>query len=163
MQKTSTKDGRLIGVSGVHFVAGELSRLGYVVLVTTRNTKGFDLVVSDGKKSVHVQIKTRRTKNPWRLSFSDENNYGKNLFYVFVDISEEIPRFYVVESKFVSNYIKSHNHIWHEILRRKDGTRYKQTSIRVFPEKTPRLLKLSRFRNFDITKCENKWENLGLD
>jgi hypothetical protein len=33
----------LVGVSGVHFVVGELSRRGWVALPTIRNTKGIDV------------------------------------------------------------------------------------------------------------------------
>ena len=32
----------LVGVSGEYFVAAELSRLGYIVSITLRKTKGID-------------------------------------------------------------------------------------------------------------------------
>jgi hypothetical protein len=38
----------LIGVSGEYFVAAELSRRGYVASITLRNTRGIDIVASNG-------------------------------------------------------------------------------------------------------------------
>ena len=51
----------LTGEAGAHFVACELSRRGAMVLPTTRNTKGFDLVClnSDGREFFAVvQVKS---------------------------------------------------------------------------------------------------------
>jgi len=162
MQKTSTKNRSLISSSGAYFAAGELSRLGYVALVTIKNTKAIDMIASDGKKAVLLQVKTRRTKSPWRLSEKDESNHNGNLFYVFVDISEKVPRFYIIESQFVAKYIREHHNIWLTKLRKKGGQKHKHTTIRVFPENTRSVLTLSKLKKFDIRKHENKWKKLGL-
>jgi len=54
----------LSGVAGVHFVAGELSRLGYIALVTTRNTQGIDLIVSrpDLGRTAYLQVKANKKR-----------------------------------------------------------------------------------------------------
>jgi hypothetical protein len=52
--------GSLSGAAGVHFVSGELSRLGYIALQTVKNTKGIDIVVPDFDftKTAYLQVKT---------------------------------------------------------------------------------------------------------
>jgi hypothetical protein len=61
-------DKALLGMAGVYFVAAELSRLGYVALVTSRNTKAYDILVHNPKSKANLplQIKTirQRQKNP---------------------------------------------------------------------------------------------------
>jgi hypothetical protein len=37
----------LSGLAGEYFVAGELTRRGYIVTLTLRNTKAFDILVSN--------------------------------------------------------------------------------------------------------------------
>ena len=64
----------LIGISGVHYVASELSRRGMVALPTTRNTAAYDIVITtpDGRKHANIQVKTsskRTTFFPMPPSF----------------------------------------------------------------------------------------------
>ncbi len=41
----------LSGVSGEHFVAAEISRRGYIASLTSKNTKGIDLLASNDDAS----------------------------------------------------------------------------------------------------------------
>jgi hypothetical protein len=52
--------GNLTGASGAHFVAGMLSALGHIALLTVKNTKGIDLLVSNESysKMIGIQGKT---------------------------------------------------------------------------------------------------------
>ena len=45
-QKKTRASGSLSGVAGVHFVVGELSRLGFIALPTVKNTKDVDIIAS---------------------------------------------------------------------------------------------------------------------
>jgi hypothetical protein len=89
------------GAAGVYFVAGELSRKGYIALTTTRNTKGIDLIVSDTDftRTVYLQVKTNRYKYDFWIV--GKPNFRDNLFYVFVNLlgDQEKPEYYVVPSK----------------------------------------------------------------
>jgi len=61
----------LSGVSGEYFVAGELSRRGYIASITLRNTRGIDILVtnSDASKSVGIQVKTNQNSTrSWMLN-----------------------------------------------------------------------------------------------
>ena len=94
----------LSGVAGEYFVAGELSRLGYIASITLRNTRGIDILASNttATRQVAIQVKTNQGSKPeWVLSKAAESFYADNLFYVFVNLksSEERPDFYIVPSR----------------------------------------------------------------
>lgn len=54
----------LVGIAGVHYVAFELSRRGLVVLPTTRNTRGYDMVAirPDGSRQASIQVKAAQKR-----------------------------------------------------------------------------------------------------
>jgi len=84
---TQKLDKSIIGVAGVHYVAAELSRRGYIALVTTRNTKGIDVLASspDARTSIGIQVKTCQTgRKKWVLSSSVKHDRAPTMFYVFV-------------------------------------------------------------------------------
>ena len=143
----------LIGVSGEYFVAGELSRRGYVAAITLRNTRGTDIVVSNekGTKTVNVQVKTKRPGNPdWILTKKAESVTEKNIIYIFVSLYELDlrPQYYIVPSKDVAKYIKTTYDLW---LRTpgKGGRAHKETSIRIWDDQDKKYLE--------------RWDLLGLD
>jgi hypothetical protein len=77
----------LIGISGVHHVASELSRRGLIALPTTRNVAGYDIVVTtlDGRRHANIQVKTSSK----RASFfhtppSVKVNAGSRSWYVLL-------------------------------------------------------------------------------
>jgi hypothetical protein len=62
--------GGLSGVAGEYFVAGELSRRGYIATLTLKNTKEIDILASntDARKSIGIQVKTNQfLRKAWRL------------------------------------------------------------------------------------------------
>jgi hypothetical protein len=103
LEKKHRTSGSLTGAAGVHFVVGELSRLGYVSLSTVRNTQGVDVVVSssDFLRTVYVQVKTNSKKYDFWIVGKPELH--ENLFYVFVNLlshqQNQRPEYYVVPSK----------------------------------------------------------------
>jgi hypothetical protein len=50
----------LTGAAGVHWVVAELCRQGYIALPTTRNMKGFDVIVvsADERRHAAIQVKS---------------------------------------------------------------------------------------------------------
>jgi len=101
----------LTGVSGEYFVAAELSRLGYIASISLRNTRGIDILCSnsDASKHISIQVKTtKKSRNSWMLDKKSEEYYSTKHFYVFVSLGgNEHPKFFIVPSKIVANYIKS--------------------------------------------------------
>jgi len=129
----------LTGVAGEYFVAGELSKRGYIASITLRNTMGIDILVSskDARKSVGIQVKsTKYNVNHWLLNQKAEDYYADNLFYVFVNLKEEYqrPDFYVVPSKIVARYIKKSHKKWLKKSSKK-GKKHKDTPLRKFVDK----------------------------
>ncbi len=52
----------LSGIAGTYYVAAELSRRGYIALITLKNTAGVDILASseDSFKSIGIQVKTNQ-------------------------------------------------------------------------------------------------------
>lgn len=104
-----TKSTSISGAAGVYFVAGELSRKGYIALTTTRNTKGIDLIVSNVgfTKTAYLQVKTNSYKYDFWIVGKPE--VRDNLFYVFVNLlgGQEKPEYYIVPSQDVYQQFQS--------------------------------------------------------
>jgi|SRR5581483_7791160 len=150
----TTRNKVLTGVTGEYYVAAELSRRGYLASITLRNTKGVDILCSnsDASKLVGIQVKARTgDRRSWILTEKGENYYADNLFYVFVNVSENIsshPEFSIVPSKIVADYIREHHAEW-LLSSKKNGDPRKNTSMR-------------KFRDLEETYL-NRWDLLDLN
>jgi len=95
--------GSLTGAAGVHFVTGELSRLGLIALPTVKNTKGVDIIVStpDFTRTIYLQVKTNKSKYDFWIV--GKPIQGNAIFYVFVNLLSDQqnrrPEYYIVPSK----------------------------------------------------------------
>ena len=98
--------GQMTGMQGVYLVAAELTRLGFIVSVTSRNARGIDLFATDQsyKKTWSVQVKTSwKPVSSWPLGKHYKTDSSNNLIYVFVNLrGAEKPNYYVVPSKKVA-------------------------------------------------------------
>ena len=144
----------LSGVTGEYFVAAELSRRGYIASITLRNTKGIDILVSneDASKSVGIQVKTnQKGRKDWVLSSKAEDNFADNLFYVFVNLKDEmsLPDFHIVPSKVVATFAKESYAKWLATPNAKTGKPHKNTSMRWFTDYEDEYL--------------DKWDLIGLN
>jgi hypothetical protein len=142
----------LVGVAGEYFVAGELSRRGYIASITLRNSKGVDILASnqEATKQVGIQVKTNRHDKPeWILSEKAEGYYADNLCYVFVNLKGERlrPDCYIVPSKLVAKYTRSKHKAWLKAPGKK-GQRHNYSPIRKFRDPERKYL--------------DKWELLGI-
>jgi hypothetical protein len=81
---------QVTGNIGLYYVCYELSKLGWNVLPTSRNTKGVDLVMFDNKRKYTLQVKALSYRNPviFGRRFSVDADYlvivriDKNVIYV---------------------------------------------------------------------------------
>src|ERR1043165_3898525 len=92
----------LTGVAGEYFVAGGLSRRGYIASVTLRNTRGMDVIATnaDASRSVGISVKTNKTnRKDWMVNEKAESFQSETLFYVNLKGVGENPAFHVVPSK----------------------------------------------------------------
>ena len=92
------------GNVGLFLVCAELSKLNLIVMPTSRNTKGYDIVVLNPctNKSVGLQVKCSDRKE-FPIFSSHWKNYKEKIDekilspFVFVDISEiNNPRYYIL-------------------------------------------------------------------
>jgi hypothetical protein len=157
-----SKSKALIGIAGAHFVVAELSQMGYIATVTSRNTEGIDVLASniDGSKMVSIQVKTsgaEQRKNftrSWILNKKHENISSDNLFYIFVDLNEGDKKqdFYIIPSKIVAEYVKTEHQKWLNKTS-KTGKPHVDSDMRTFEILDEEIAK----------KYHNKWNLLGLD
>jgi hypothetical protein len=128
----------LAGVSGEYFVAAELSRRGYICSVTLKNTKGIDILVcnEDSTKTLGIQVKTNQiNKREWMLNEKSEKMVDTNIMYVFVNLisQDNLPEFYIVPSKVVSDYITTEHKKWLSTMGKK-GQQHNDSSMRKFKD-----------------------------
>jgi len=117
-----------IGLTGEYYVLAQLEHRGFLSALTLSNTKGVDILVTnpDVNRLYKVEVKTTN-KVPgreslfgdkpvyvWAMSQKHESIKQKNLYYVFVYLSDasERPRFFVVNSLKVAKYVKWQHQYW---------------------------------------------------
>ena len=144
----------LSGVAGEYFVAAELSRRGYIASITLRNTKGIDILASndDASRSVGIQVKTsQKAQKDWILRKGAEDYFNDSLFYVFVDLKDELsrPNFHIVPSQVVAKRAKDEYAEWIAEVSPKTGKPRTETTMRWFIDPKEEYLE--------------KWDLLGLE
>ena len=118
MKQKTKLESVAVGVTGEYYVAGELSHRGYISSITLRNTLGIDIIVSnkEGTKSATIQVKSTQNnkKNSWILTQKSEDFFSDNHFYIFVNLNEPgiRPKFFVVPSEVVAQYISTSHKNW---------------------------------------------------
>jgi len=118
MKQKTKLESVAVGVTGEYYVAGELSHRGYISSITLRNTRGIDIIVSnnEGTKSATIQVKSTQNnkKNSWILTQKSEDFFSDNHFYIFVNLNEPgiRPKFFVVPSEVVAQYISTSHKNW---------------------------------------------------
>ena len=97
---------QMTGMQGVYLVAAELTRLGFIVSVTSRNARGADLFATDQsyKTTWSIQVKTSwKPVSFWPLGKHYKSESSRSHVYVFVNLrGGEKPDYYVVPSKVVA-------------------------------------------------------------
>lgn len=114
-------NGQLTGMRGVYLVAAELSKLEFIVSLTSRNSFGADILVTDldCKKTYSVQVKTNaRTFNFWLLNKKSKHLKSKTHLYVFVNLrdNKRLIEYFIVPSEVVSDKMiisKSKTSTWY--------------------------------------------------
>lgn len=153
-------DKQFIGATGVYLVAAKLSQMNLIALTTSRNTKGYDIVVLDPvtNKGIGLQVKCNITKDfPVMQSFLKDylDEIKKKIItdYVFVDISDpEKPRFFVVSQDEMKKVVK------------KSVEDYMYTSTHKRPIEEMKKTEVSKQQWTvwidDLVPFENKWQTL---
>ena len=127
----------LTGASGEHYVMFRLLSMGYIAGLAPEGAPNADIIVTDAKarKSIAIQVKTRLRKgadNGWHMKEKHESIKEDNLFYCFVDLSNEIniaPAIHVIPSGVVAKILYQTHRIWLATPGR-NGRTHKNTVMR---------------------------------
>jgi hypothetical protein len=97
------------GMLGVHLVAAEFIRRGFIVAPTSTGAFGADLLVTDTecRKAWSIQVKTRTAPlfRQFLVGATAKTNTSPNLIYVFVSFKSNEPVFLVVPSRVVAKHV----------------------------------------------------------
>lgn len=134
----------LSGLAGEYFVAGELTRRGCIVTLTLRNTKAFDILVSNesATRAVTIQVKTNQyASRRWVLNEKAEELFSESLFYVFVNLNgvSGQPTYHIVPSEIVANHCRDSHSEWLNTPG-KQGQQRNDSSMRNFWDKEGKYL-----------------------
>src|SRR5262245_36496689 len=119
--------GQMTGMLGTYLAAAELTQQGMIVSITSRNTRGADLMVTDQdyEKTWSIQVKTnRKAATFWLLNKEYKELKSPTHVYVFINLrGKERPDYYIVPSRVVARYgtttpERKGGSIWHSFWRR---------------------------------------------
>jgi hypothetical protein len=127
----SKRQPHMTGMLGVYLAAAELSRLGFIVSLTSRSAAGADLLVTDQRcqKAWSVQVKTnRKAINYWLVGERARHIKSDSHVYVFVNLRGEDrpeypdrPEYLVVPSGHVAakveKYAPKGGTVWYTFMR----------------------------------------------
>jgi len=108
------------GIAGEYFVAGELSRRGFIASLTLKNTTGIDILASNGEKSINIQVKTRLADKTggWNLGSKplDYTSDHNSIFYVLVEASsdqkDKTINYYIIPKKELNEIVEKEHLAW---------------------------------------------------
>ena len=107
----------LAGVAGEYFVAAELSRRGHIASISLRNTRGIDILATNGdaSRSITIQCKTNQlARKVWILNEKSEDFVSDTHFYMFVALGgvSERPSYHIVPSRVVAERTTKGHREW---------------------------------------------------
>lgn len=165
----------LTGASGEHYVMFRLLSMGYIAGLAPEGAPNADIIVTDTKikKSIAIQVKTllkRGADNGWHMKAKHENLKEDNLFYCFVDLSNDFntaPTIYVIPSKVVADVLYQVHRIWLATPGR-NGCAHKETEMRRLLPDYSKTIKIEhpiikQHSNGWLDKYKEKWELLNLE
>lgn len=118
----NTKEGKatIIGNAGEYLVVGELLKRGIIAAPAPRNNPGFDVLATNGVKSLNIRIKTKTEQaNSWVWMCKKDGSIFKNIqsnsdFTVLVDLKNELtpPEYYVLLTSKLDEKIREGYENW---------------------------------------------------
>ena len=155
-------------MSGVYFVAAELSRRGYIALATTRNIKGVDLIVQNPRtgKSLGIEVKTRKHRGEkdeseifYQITKSSgykilhekllEEKLKSHYVFVYFPAEDKPPRYFVVPKDELIELVKK------EIEDYLESRKHRRTREELLKTPGPQGVRIKFLKEY-----ENKWEKI---
>jgi hypothetical protein len=136
-----------VSLAGEFAVLSQLALKGYDANMTLGRTKGVDILVSNPQtgRMLKLEVKTNfrssrsaggnarlfgKFMSAWMMNKKHEEMRDPDLFYCFVNISEDTKkfRFFIVPSRIVADYVSKQHKLWLD----EDATRSRENTIRTF-------------------------------
>lgn len=114
-------EGNLIGNAGEHYTIAELLKRGIIAAQTPRNTHAFDILATNGIKTVKIRVKTKSEQYShwqWNIKKDGETIFLKldktKDFVILVNLksAKERPDFYVIPTRTVNSWLKKDFLVW---------------------------------------------------
>lgn len=109
----------ITGVAGEYFVGAELSRRGWIAVLTLKNTPNIDVMATttDGQRTLNIQVKTRSIGNRqgWIMNKGIETiMHGNNFYIVFVDLVgiDSKPDYYIIPKNIFAKWTFERHTVW---------------------------------------------------
>ena len=137
--------------AGEHFVAAELHKRGAYAVTFAGNMPHIDVIASnrDQSRTVTIQVKTK-TSGTWHTRFTRGHKRQPldetDRYWIFVDLGEEPPGYYVVPEWWIENDI---HHADRAYLSRHGGVR-------------PRTSEHHGIQRSRVADWRGRWDILGL-
>lgn len=106
---------QIIGNAGLYYICYELSKRGWNVLPTSRNTKGVDIIIFSQKaqRRYTIQVKSLSKRDPVPLGSSLENLFGDYLI-ICRKVFNDKPEIFIAKISDVKNGSLIHEGIRNE-------------------------------------------------
>lgn len=161
-----------IAMTGEFYVLAQLFQRGYMAALTYGNAKSVDILVSaKSGKMFKLEVKTAGSKgargsdksqfdrnHEWTMSEGHKDIIDENLYYCFVILKgdDELPKFFIVSSQQVAQYLKDEYQYWLRIREKEFGSHNISFRLALNPESSK-----SRGIPFIPAKDhESKWDIL---
>ncbi len=153
---STTLQSGLSGVAGEYFVAGELSRRGFIASITLRNAQGIDILATkpDSTHIIGIQVKTNQhSRRQWPMHKKIEDMVRPDLYIVFVNLNgASEPSYHIVPSAVVADYCRTTHATW-LATPGKRGRQYRDNPVRTFADVDGKFL--GRWELLEMHGAEN--------
>jgi hypothetical protein len=122
MGKIKQGQGTVIGNAGEYLVVGELLKRGIIAAPAPRNSPGFDVLATNGAKSLNIRVKTKTEAADswvWNCKNDERKTIFMNLtdafdFTVLVDLKDvnSHPEYYIVPTIELDTRLRDIHNYW---------------------------------------------------
>ena len=154
--------GTMVGNSGEYFVVASLLKRGIVAALAPRNTPYFDILATDGVRSVNIRVKTKSAPSVvWQWMTKEDGTIYRNInlgsdFVCLVDLkeTEDNPDYYIFPTQELNDVILDDFQKWVRKPGKNDRPHDPNNRHRSFGN----LLHHKEM----LAQAKNKWKILGF-
>lgn len=120
MGKIKDGEGTMIGNAGEYYVVAELLKRGIVAALAPRNTPAFDVLATNGSKTIKVRVKTKSEQYAkWQWNAKDDGTIFRHIepnddYVAMVNLTKETRdlAYYIVPTMIIDEWLKKDFDVW---------------------------------------------------